>query len=58
MYENNLFGLIVNNYKDVFRERELEKGFKKAYKGNWGAQSHTKRIGAVQDLNRLSLILH
>ena len=54
MYENNLFGLIVNNYKDVFRERELEKGFKKAYKGNWGAQSHTKRIGAVQDLNRLS----
>ncbi len=54
MYENNLFGLIVNNYKDVFRERELEKGFKKAYKGNWGAQSHTKRIGVVQDLNRLS----
>ena len=54
MYENNLFGLINNNYKEVFRERELEKGFKKAYKGNWGAQSHTKRIGVVQDLNRLS----
>ena len=54
MYENNLFGLITNNYKEVFRERDLEKGFKKAYKGNWGAQSHTKKIGVVQDLNRLS----
>ena len=32
----------------------LEKGFKKAFKGNWGAYSHTKRIGVVQDLNRLS----
>ena len=54
LYENNLFGLITQNYKDVFRERDLEKGFKKAFKGNWGAHTHTKRIGAVQDLNRLS----
>jgi len=54
MYESNLFGLITQNYMDVFRERELEKGFKKAFKGNWGAHSHTKRIGVVQDLNRLS----
>ena len=29
-------------------------GFKKAFKGNWGAESHTKRPGVVQDLNRLS----
>jgi len=54
MYESNLFGLITQNYMDVFRERELEKGFKKAFKGNWGAHSHTKRIGVIQDLNRLS----
>tara|TARA_B100001287_G_scaffold276862_1_gene290287 strand:+ start:20068 stop:25239 length:5172 start_codon:yes stop_codon:yes gene_type:complete len=54
LYENNLFGLITQNYKDVFKERELEKGFKKAFKGNWGAYAHTKRIGVVQDLNRLS----
>ena len=54
MYENDLFGLITQNYQDVFRERELEKGFKKAFKGNWGAYGHTKRIGVVQDLNRLS----
>jgi DNA-directed RNA polymerase II subunit RPB2 len=54
LYENNLFGLITQNYRDVFKERELEKGFKKAFKGNWGAYAHTKRIGVVQDLNRLS----
>uniref|UniRef100_A0A6C0JG82 DNA-directed RNA polymerase n=1 Tax=viral metagenome TaxID=1070528 RepID=A0A6C0JG82_9ZZZZ len=54
IYENNLKGLIRENYKSVFRERSLEAGFKKAFKGNWGAQTHTKRIGVVQDLNRLS----
>ena len=34
--------------------RPLESGFRRAFKGNWGAYSHTKRIGAIQDLNRLS----
>jgi DNA-directed RNA polymerase II subunit RPB2 len=54
IYENNLKGLIIENYREIFRDRTLETGFKKAFKGNWGAQSHTKRIGVVQDLNRLS----
>ena len=54
IYEDNLKGLIYENYKEVFRERIVESGFKKAFKGNWGAQSHTKRIGVIQDLNRLS----
>uniref|UniRef100_A0A6C0JMS8 DNA-directed RNA polymerase n=1 Tax=viral metagenome TaxID=1070528 RepID=A0A6C0JMS8_9ZZZZ len=54
IYEDNLKFLIRENYKEIFRERTLESGFKKAFKGNWGAQSHTKRIGIVQDLNRLS----
>jgi DNA-directed RNA polymerase II subunit RPB2 len=54
IYADNLYGLIDKNYKEVFRERILETGFKKAFKGNWGSQSHTKRIGIVQDLNRLS----
>jgi DNA-directed RNA polymerase II subunit RPB2 len=53
-YENNLFELINHNYHEIFRERIVEIGVKKAFKGNWGASSHTKRIGAVQDLNRLS----
>jgi len=54
IYENNLYGLIMQNYKEAFRERAVEMGFKKAFKGNWGSQTHTKRIGIVQDLNRLS----
>jgi len=54
MYEANLRGLIEQNYKEVFAERGVEVGFKKAFKGNWGAQTHTKRIGVIQDLNRLS----
>jgi DNA-directed RNA polymerase II subunit RPB2 len=54
IYEDNLYGLIEQNYRDVFANRIVEDGFKKAFKGNWGAQTHTKRIGIVQDLNRLS----
>lgn len=53
-YENDLYGLITQNYREVFKERALEQGFRKAFKGNWGAHSHTKRIGVIQDLNRLS----
>jgi DNA-directed RNA polymerase II subunit RPB2 len=54
MYENNLFGLITENFQEVFQNRDLEEGIRKGFKGNWGAHEHTKRIGAVQDLNRLS----
>jgi DNA-directed RNA polymerase II subunit RPB2 len=54
LYEDNLYGLIDQNYKLAFAERSVEIGFRKAFKGNWGAQTHTKRIGIVQDLNRLS----
>ena len=54
MYESNLLGLITEHFQEVFQERELEEGVRVAFKGNWGAHTHTKRIGAVQDLNRLS----
>jgi DNA-directed RNA polymerase II subunit RPB2 len=54
VYETRLDVLIQDNYRDILKERLLETGFRKAFKGNWGAQSHTKRIGIVQDLNRLS----
>uniref|UniRef100_A0A6C0HIP2 DNA-directed RNA polymerase n=1 Tax=viral metagenome TaxID=1070528 RepID=A0A6C0HIP2_9ZZZZ len=54
LYETRLDALIQDNYREIMKERILETGFKKAFKGNWGAQSHTKRIGIVQDLNRLS----
>jgi DNA-directed RNA polymerase II subunit RPB2 len=53
-YTDNFISLIEANFKQFFKERIVEAGFKKAFKGNWGAEAHTKRLGAVQDLNRLS----
>ena len=53
-YKHNFTNLIETNFKTFFKDLDVEKGFKKAFKGNWGAQTHTKRLGVVQDLNRLS----
>jgi DNA-directed RNA polymerase II subunit RPB2 len=53
-YQDNFISLIESNVKTIFKERIVETGFKKAFKGNWGSEEHTKRLGAVQDLNRLS----
>jgi DNA-directed RNA polymerase II subunit RPB2 len=53
-YKDNFKSLIENNFHEFFKERNVEAGFKKAFKGNWGSESHTKRVGVVQDLNRLS----
>ena len=50
----DFLSLLDNNLNKFFSERHVEKGFKKGFKGNWGAEAHTKRIGLVQDLNRLS----
>jgi DNA-directed RNA polymerase II subunit RPB2 len=52
--EGNIVQLIEKNYVNFFKERIVETGFRKAFKGNWGAQTHTKRLGIAQDLNRLS----
>jgi DNA-directed RNA polymerase II subunit RPB2 len=46
--------LILNNTNDIFKNRIVESGFQKAFKGNWGATPNTKRPGVIQDLNRLS----
>ena len=46
--------LIELNYTKYFSNRSVEKGVNRAFKGNWGAQAHTKKVGAAQDLNRLS----
>jgi len=54
LFADNLPALINKNYREVFLNRVVDSGFKKAFKGNWGAKTHTKRIGIVQDLNRLS----
>jgi DNA-directed RNA polymerase II subunit RPB2 len=53
-YRTNFISLLQDNYKDFFKERIIEDGFKKGFKGNWGADPNTKRVGLVQDLNRLS----
>ena len=53
-YKDNTVSLILDNYRDFFKGRDVEAGVRKAFKGNWGSQTHTKRLGVVQDLNRLS----
>lgn len=54
IYKNDFYSLIENNVNAIFQDRILETGFKRAFKGNWGSEAHTKRPGVVQDLNRLS----
>lgn len=46
--------LIELNYGRYFKDKTVEKGIRRAFKGNWGAHPHTKKIGAAQELNRLS----
>ena len=54
-YQNQDFvNLILSNKVNIFQDKIVETGFKKAFKGNWGSEAHTKRLGIVQDLNRLS----
>ena len=54
LYEDHLDNLVLNNYKEICGHLVVETGFRKAFKGNWGSVAHTKRIGVVQDMNRLS----
>ena len=53
-YRTNFVSLIEDNIRDIFKDKIIEDGFKKAFKGNWGAAENTKRVGIIQDLNRLS----
>ena len=55
LFKGEKFFNLVDIFNDnPFNERLVDDGFKKAFKGNWGAESHTKRVGVIQDLNRLS----
>ena len=45
---------IVKEYEDIFKDRIVEEGLRRAFKGNWGGSEFTKQAGIVQDLNRLS----
>ena len=55
-FDNENFTTLVSesNYRDYFSEKIVEAGFKRAFKGNWGGAAHTKRLGVIQDLNRLT----
>lgn len=54
-YQNDQFiTLIEKFYMTAFQDRNLEAGFRKGFKGNWGSQAHTHIDGVVQDVNRLS----
>ena len=53
-YEGFLNMMSEAAYKTHFRELELERGILKAFKGRWGDTTQTKRVGLVQDVNRLS----
>jgi DNA-directed RNA polymerase II subunit RPB2 len=53
-YKEDFKSLIEDNFKAIFKDRIVHDGFKKAFKGNWGAAANTKRVGVIQDLNRLS----
>jgi len=46
--------LLMLNYNTFFEEKIINDGFRKAFKGDWGAFSHTKKVGVIQPLNRLS----
>jgi DNA-directed RNA polymerase II subunit RPB2 len=47
-----------SNLIEFFKDKLLEQGITKAFKGNWGSQSYTKRLGIVQGLDRLSWYSH
>jgi DNA-directed RNA polymerase II subunit RPB2 len=53
-YRDNFVSLVEDNIKEFFKEKIVEDGFRRAFKGNWGDSPNTKKIGIIQDLNRLS----
>ena len=53
-YKREFTTLIEKNITNIFGEKIIETGFKKAFKGNWGSQQATKKIGVLQELNILS----
>ena len=52
--DEDFMNIIKNNQNMIFEDKIVEKGFRQAWKGDWGGDSHTKRPGIVQTLNRLS----
>jgi DNA-directed RNA polymerase II subunit RPB2 len=55
-YQGGNFVNLLNpgTYQTHFKELVLEQGIRRAFKGRWGSTTQTKRVGVVQDVNRLS----
>jgi DNA-directed RNA polymerase II subunit RPB2 len=48
------FKTTIVKHMGELKDRTVEAGVSKAFKGNWGGSAHTKKEGVVQVLNRLS----
>lgn len=57
-YRSQFASLVEDNVRELFQDRLVEDAFRRGFKGNWGLSEHTKRVGLVQDLNRLSWFTH
>jgi DNA-directed RNA polymerase II subunit RPB2 len=55
IYQGTDFQHIIENKSfDLFKTKIVAVGIRKAFKGDWGSEIHTKKAGIVQDLTRLS----
>ena len=48
--------LTKQTYGSFFQDRPIETGFLRAFKGSWGSETYTKKIGVVQQMNRISFL--
>jgi DNA-directed RNA polymerase II subunit RPB2 len=53
-YKDNFTSLIETNHTAFFKPDVMGRGIQRAFKGDWGATERTKKVGVIQDLNRLS----
>jgi DNA-directed RNA polymerase II subunit RPB2 len=58
--QHMLYNLVTlpGNIIEIFKDKILEKGILDAFKGKWGSQAYTKKVGIVQGLDRLSWFAH
>ena len=56
--KHTFINLVEQNLSKIFKNKIVESGLNRAFKGNWGAIAYTQREGIVQDLNRLSWFSH
>ena len=53
-YQDNFEDLIMNNHAKIFRNRIVEEGIRKGFKGSWGSEAHTMKSGICQEVYRMT----